>query len=229
MRTGGRVRTAPRAVPARAPGGEPRLLPARAWISSTITVRTVASMRRPAVGGEQDVERLGRGDQDVRRPLAHRPRSPGGVSPVRTWARMRRLGQAVAARARRGCPPAAPRRLRLNVVGQRLQRRDVQHPGLVGQLAGQPLAHQLVDGRQERGQRLAGAGGRRNQGVACPRDRRPGLHLHGRGAAEGLANQRATVGWKRASGMGRCCADFDLVDSVRQPRVSTRTYLDQDV
>ena len=51
---------------------EPRLLPATAWISSTMTVVAGAQHRPPALGGHQQVQRLRRGDQEVRRLLQHR-------------------------------------------------------------------------------------------------------------------------------------------------------------
>ena len=72
----------------------PRLSPATAWISSTMTVRDVREPAPARFRGEQDVERLGRGDQDVRR--ARRPawrRSRAGVSPVRTRGADLRRGQ----------------------------------------------------------------------------------------------------------------------------------------
>ena len=70
----------------------PRLSRARAWISSTMTVRTCAQGLAAALGGEHEVERLGRRDQDVRRRLDERPGArPGGC---------RRCGAAVRMPAR---------------------------------------------------------------------------------------------------------------------------------
>ncbi len=53
------------------PDDVPRLFAATAWISSTMTVRVVASIARPDIGAEQDVERFRRGDDDMRRAAAH--------------------------------------------------------------------------------------------------------------------------------------------------------------
>ena len=61
-----RRRRAP-AARATAPGARRACSPATAWISSTITVRTLRSMARLRSGGQQQVQRLRRGDQDVRR------------------------------------------------------------------------------------------------------------------------------------------------------------------
>ena len=63
----------------------PRLLGQRAWISSTMHVRD-AAQRVAAAGGQQQMQRFRRGDEDVRRPADRRCRSAVGVSPVRTAA-----------------------------------------------------------------------------------------------------------------------------------------------
>ena len=51
---------------------EPRLSRARAWISSTMTVRTRAQNLAALRRREQQIERLRRGHQNLRRPLEHR-------------------------------------------------------------------------------------------------------------------------------------------------------------
>ena len=109
----------------------PRLSPATAWISSTITVRTPASPRRPDSDGEQDEERLGRGHEHVRRALRALP------ALVRPGCRRcaRRCG--CRARARPARPPAARQlaerllEVAADVVGERLERRDVDDLGAV--------------------------------------------------------------------------------------------------
>ena len=96
----------------------PRLVPATAWISSTITCSTdaqdLARLRR-----EHQVQRLGRGDQDVGRvagdvaPVGLRacrrcawPRAPAGTAAARARppARCRRAAPAGCARRRRPAP-----------------------------------------------------------------------------------------------------------------------------
>jgi hypothetical protein len=85
----------------------PRLLAAIAWISSTITLRTVDSIRRPDAEPSSTysdsgvVTRMCGG----RRRLCWRSRC--GVSPVRTAVRMSTSGSPSAASSR-GCPRAAP-------------------------------------------------------------------------------------------------------------------------
>jgi hypothetical protein len=68
-----------------------------------------------------------------------------------------------------------------DVVGKRLQRRDVHDPSLVRQSADrigrQTLAHQIVECSQKGGQSLARSGGRRDQRVAAFTDRGPGPSL----------------------------------------------------
>ena len=98
--------------------------------------------------GQHQEERLGRRDQDVGRRLdAARAAPSAGVSPVRTATRSSELeaGERAA-------------QVALDVVVERLQRRDVEQPQA---LAG--VAVELVDPVQERGERLAGAGRRLDQ------------------------------------------------------------------
>ena len=104
----------------------PRLVPASAWISSTITVLDAAQRSR-APASQQQVERLGRGDQDVgrvaakRAPLVGRRVAGADGDAAPRAARRRALGRAARCRpaARAGCarrrrpaPSAARRRAR---------------------------------------------------------------------------------------------------------------------
>ena len=159
----------------------PRLLPASAWISSTITVRVVASMLRP----DSEPSRM-YSDSGVvttmcgglRRALA---RSDCGVSPVRTKVRIATSGSPS---ARSSCADARERRLEIavDVVRQRLERRDVDDLRLVREPSLEPIAHQPVDGGQKRRERLARSGGRRDQHVPSRLDRGPCLQLRRRWA-----------------------------------------------
>ena len=125
---------------------------------------------------EQDVKRLRRGDEDVRRPAAHAFSFTGwsiaGVYPgpdIDIWQ------SAFAQRL----PDAGERCLQvaLDVVGQRLQWRHVDHLRLVGEPAFEALADQTIDRRQERSECLAGPGRRGDQSVSASLDCRPGLGL----------------------------------------------------
>ena len=112
----------------------PRLLPASAWISSTMTVLTVRSMFRPDSVREQDVQRLRRRDQDVRRLAAH-----ARALALRRVARAH--GRANRRFAEHACRELAAdafeRRAQvlLDVVRERLQRRDVEDLRFVAQRA----------------------------------------------------------------------------------------------
>ncbi len=137
-------------------------------------------------GAKQDVERFRRGDEDMRRPAAHAVAlGRRGVAGAHPGADLH-VGQAARLQLR---PDAGQRRFQvaLDVVGQRLQRRDVEHLGGVGERPLHALADQRVDRREEGGQGLAGAGGGGNQGVPAGLDGRPGLSLRrgGRGEAAG--------------------------------------------
>ncbi len=153
----------------------------------------VAQRLAAAFRGEQQVERLRRGDQDVGRAADHR--LPLGL---------RRVAGAHAGPDRRRDEPelrghlgdAGERLLEvaLDVVAQGLQRRDVEDGRLVGQLAALRRAEERVDADEERGQGLAGPGRRCQQRVAAREDVRPPGDLRvGRraeAAAEPLANRR---------------------------------------
>ncbi len=92
--------------------------------------------------GQQQEQRLGRRDENMRRPLSIAPRSSAGVSPVRRPARITPPD-----RFPRAAPICADTRERLievepNIVGERLERRYVKHRDRVGQRAAFGLAHQ---------------------------------------------------------------------------------------
>ena len=132
--------------------------------------------RTAGSGAEQDVEQLRGGDDDVRRAAAHAfplaGRRVAGAHPGADFdIRQSALAQRLADAGER-CLQVA-----LDVVGQRLQRRDVDHLRGVCETACQPLADQPVDRRQERGEGLAGSGRGSNQGMAASLDRRPRLRL----------------------------------------------------
>ena len=150
-----------------------------------------------AVGGEQNVERLRRGDQDVRRPLQHlaplfHQRVAGADGGANLGHQQAALGGQRQNLAQR------PVEVLLNVVAQRLERRDVQNFGAVAQVAVQRLAHQAIDADEKCGQRLARTGGSGDQRGAAGKDLRPALllRLGGRTEApeEPLRNQRMRPG-----------------------------------
>ena len=93
----------------------PRFVPATACTSSRISVSTRAQ-HLPRLRGEQQEERLGRRDQDVRRLCAASPRAPSAAC--------RPCG-----RATRSCdcePGERAAQVALDVVVERLERRDVE-------------------------------------------------------------------------------------------------------
>ena len=118
-----------------------------------------------ALGGEQQIQRFGRGDEDVGR-LAQHSRAlalrrvaaaHGRGDPHRRIAHLLRELADLAARLGE---------VLVDVRGQRLQRRDVDDAHLVRQLAAlETFAKKLVDRRQEGGERLTRSGRRRDQRV----------------------------------------------------------------
>ena len=158
-----------------------------------------------ALAREQDVERLRRGHQDVRGLPAH------GVA---------RRARGVAGAHHR--PDPRPRlagldqravdafegylQVLVHVVAERLERRDVEHPGRVGERRPAAVPHQGVDGGEESGQRLAGARRRGNEGMAARRQRLPRLLLaRGRGA-EVRGEPGSDGGVESVEGHGACWA-----------------------
>ncbi len=131
------------------------------------------------LAGEQEVERLRRRDEDVRRPAGEVPAILGGrvAGPAGDRDVRRRLtesggGQADAGQRR----PEVP----LDVVGQRFERRDVQdadRAGLLPRLRRTWRRREAVEGPEEGGEGLAAAGRGVDERVLASRDRCPALRL----------------------------------------------------
>ena len=163
----------------------PRLVPTTACTSSTITVCTPRSDSRAA---EVSIRNSDSGvvtstSGGVR---ANCRRSSAGVSPVRMPTVMSGTGSP----SRRGGLPDAGQRgaqVALHVDGQRLERGHVEHPAAVPGLVRRRAGGQPVQRPEERGQRLAGAGGRDDQRVPARLGGRPGALLRGGGRGEGPA------------------------------------------
>ena len=128
------------------------------------------------------VQRLGRRDQDVRRLSQHR-----------LALALRRVARSQPDRDRRPHTPKRRAQVALHVVGERLERRDVDDPNPLPQrlgvlplpvLARRGAPRERVDPPQERRQRLARSRRRADQRVRAGRDRRPALGLRGRGRLE---------------------------------------------
>ena len=81
----------------------------------------------------------------------------------------------------------------LHVDGEGLERGDVQHPAALPRLRRRRLGGQPVEGPQERGQRLARAGRRHDEGVLAVPDRAPGAPS-GRASAR-RRRPRTRPGW----------------------------------
>ena len=115
------------------------------------------AQRLARLRGEEQEERLGGRDEDVRRRPQHPPSLVG-----------RRVAGAHGDRELRAEPRERAAEVPLDVVVERLQRRDVEEP--------EPLARRLVqsvDAEEERRERLPRAGRRLDEHVPAPRDRRP--------------------------------------------------------
>jgi hypothetical protein len=139
--------------------------------------------RLPGLGGEHEVERLGRGDEDVRRGAQHLAAHVGGrVARAQPHAGLsERLAQALGRGpdARDGRPQVL-----VDIDGQGAERGDVHDTGALGRPC-RPLApHQAVDAPQESGQGLARACRSQDQRVVALGDGGPALALRRRGCGE---------------------------------------------
>ena len=148
---------------------------------------------------EQKREAFRRGDEDVRRPFDHqRTGVRGSVAGAHRDANLRPghahpLGHRADAGQRRV-------QVALDVVVQGFERRDVEQLHAVRQtravqfIAGarrRQMGPNLVDAPQERGQRLAGTGGRQDQGVLANLNGRPGGRLRRSRFSEGFTKPGA--------------------------------------
>ncbi len=143
----------------------------------------VAEVLAGLAGGEQDVEGLGGGDEDVGRVAEHRRAILGeGVAGADGGAD---LGGEVAAGEGELLDLAQGGfEVLLDVVGERLERRDVDdlRAGLEG--AGDGLAEEAVDGDQKRCQGFSRAGGGGDEGGRAGDDGGPAALLRFGGGAE---------------------------------------------
>ncbi len=140
-----------------------------------------APQRLARLGGEHEVERFGRGDEDVGRVadelLAFLARRVAGAHGDGRW--RERLAETL---GREGDARKRGAQVLLDVEGERAQRRDVEDAAAL-LLGRSGRGAEPVDGPEERGERLARTGGREEQGVVAVGDGRPalGLRVGGRG------------------------------------------------
>ena len=135
---------------------------------------------------------------------ASRARSCCGVSPVRTKVRISICGRPSAPSSSR-MPGERRLEVAVDVVRQRLQRRDVDDAGLIRRGRRWPDRSRTssIDDGKKRGERLARAGRGGDEHVTLRADRRPRrLPAPGVGALKVRSNQLATAGWK-AAGMAQ--------------------------
>ena len=132
-----------------------------------------------AVRRQQQVERLGRRHEDVRRLAEHRRSlSLCRIACPDGRGDLRRRKSVVA--GKREDLSARLGEILVDVGAQRFERRDIQDADLIRKRRGQSLSRQLIEGRQECGERLSRSSRRSNQRVPAVQDRFPALRLRGR-------------------------------------------------
>ena len=145
----------------------------------------IAENRTTLIRGEQNVERLGRSYQNMRRALQHGATLVHQrVAGANRGADLRHEQTALA----RHCQDFAERHFKifLDVVAQRLQRRDVENFSAVRKISRKRFSHQSIDAGEECGQRFAGAGGGGNERRPSRQNVRPTLLLRLRRRGEAL-------------------------------------------
>jgi hypothetical protein len=139
-----------------------------------------ASFRR-----QQDVERFGSRNQNMRRPLQHGAALVHqGVAGANRGANLRHQ-QAAVTRHLKNLPQRSFK-IFLDVVAQRLERGDVKDFGAVAQIASQGFADQPVNAGQKRSQCLPGPGGRGDKRRSTRQNVGPSLLLGLGGRPESL-------------------------------------------
>ena len=129
---------------------------------------------RPArLRTEQDVERLGSRHDDMGRPPPHaRAFRLRGVAGAYQGTNVH-VGKTERFKLRTDAGERSCQVL-LDIVRQRLQRRDIDNERLIRQRCLDALPHQFVDSSEERGERLARAGRRGDEHIPSGLNQRPG-------------------------------------------------------
>ena len=142
------------------------------------------------VDGAEQLTRLRRQQEEER--LRSRDQDVGRVAQHRRALLLRRVAGADGDAELRLEPGERTAQVPLDVVVQRLQRRDVEHAQ-----SGAGRRRQPVDRVEEGGERLAGAGRRLDQRVRAGGDHGPALLLRGRRRGEVRSNQARVTGRRR--------------------------------
>ena len=144
-------------------------------------------------GGEKNVKRFGRGDEDVGRALEHfaalvHQRVAGADGGANFRHQKTAIGGELKNFAERNFE------IFLDVVAESFERRDVKDFEAIGEFAGERFANETVDTGEKCGKRLAGTGRRGDQrGFSCE-NVRPALFLGLGGSAEAADEPLANDG-----------------------------------
>ena len=159
-----------------------------------------AQVRATALGREEEVERLRGGDEDVGWAAHHAlPPRRGRVARANGNGNRRQL----VAEFGRDFADLGQRLLEvaLDVVAERLQRRDVDDAGGGFERARLGLANELIDADEEGGEGLAGARGRGHEGGFAALDTGPAESLRVRRAFEAALEPGANGGVERGQAL----------------------------
>jgi hypothetical protein len=136
-----------------------------------------------AFRGQQQVERLGRRDQNVRRRFENlRALRRGGVAGANRGGDLRRSDAGRLSELLN--PRSWNREILVDVGAQRFERRDVDDARFVGERPAQAFLKQVVEPGEKGGERLARSGRRRDERMASRLNLGPAAFLRRCGRAE---------------------------------------------
>ena len=166
--------------------------------------RVDRAQRLARVGGQEQIQRFRRRDEDVGR-LALKSRAIG-LRCVAGAYRDRRRHVRIAASFGQLCDAGQRRaQVALHVDRERLERRHIQHTA-PADLGGCGREHHAIETPQKGCERFAAAGRRKDERGLPPGDRRPAERLRACGGFERRAEPRAHRGMKRREGIfGSAC------------------------
>ena len=172
----------------------------------------VAQRFAAAGGGEQNVERLGSGDEDVRRKSQHAGAiADGSVSRAHHGTdgghEVATLGGELLDLEQREVE------IFLHVVAEGFEGRDVEELGVFAEVSGERLADERIYAGEESSQGFAASGGGGDESVAAGEDVRPAGNLRLCGRAEARSKPLAHDGMRPGKMIFRC-PHWEILDQL---------------
>ena len=151
------------------------------------------------LGSEQQVERLGSGDEDFGGLAAEAGAlALGGVAGADADERL--VERDAAAAGHVGDAGEGRAQVALHVDGEGLEGRNIDDAAALFLALPDGVEHQPVEAPEEGREGFAGSGGSQDEGAFAAGDDRPAQSLRGGGCVKDGLNHSAVTGWKQANG-----------------------------